>query len=97
MRKRCYDLYDKTNAWDTITALARVVSTAITPQLESEGSAGDRVILQAIKQFLALLDVDMAIYKAVNRGNNHSVIDNCWTAQRGARELLEVSGCRRIQ
>ena len=92
MRKRCYDLYDKTNAWDTITALTRAVTTAITPQLENEASPDDRVILQAIRRFLRLLDVDMAIYKAVNRGQNHSVIANCWTAQQDARELLELLG-----
>ena len=89
MRKRCYDLYEKTNAWDTISALARAVSAAITLQLENESGDGDRVILRAIIQFLGLLDVDIAIYQAVNRGNNHGAIKNCWVAQGKARELLE--------
>ena len=93
MRKRCYDLYDKTNAWDTISALTRAVTTAITPQLENEASADDRVILQAIRRFLRLLDVDMAIYKAVNRGQNHSVIANCWTAQQDSQGTAGVAGC----
>ena len=53
MRERCYDLYDKTNAWDTITALAQVVSEAITPQVRGAASAGDVIILEAISGFLS--------------------------------------------
>ena len=90
MRERCYDLYDKTNAWDTITALAQVVSEAITPQVKGEASAGDVIILEAISRFLSLLDVDMAIYKAVNRGHTRSVIDNCSAAQPKAQELVDL-------
>ena len=90
MRERCYDLYDKTNAWDTITALAQVVSAAIGPQVRGEAGPGDAIILDAISRFLALLDVDMAIYKAVNRGHTRSVIDNCSAAQPKAQELEDL-------
>ena len=35
---------------------------------------------------------DMAIFQRMNRGNNHSVIDNCWPRS-GSRELLELLEC----
>jgi hypothetical protein len=51
LRKRCYDLYEMTNAWDTISALAATISMAIAAQAKNEAATGDQVLRQAIIQF----------------------------------------------
>ena len=90
LRKRCYDLYEMTNAWDTISALAATISMAIAAQPKNEAPTGDRVLRQAIIQFLSLLEPDMAIFQGLNRGNNHSVMESSRTSRELAQELLKV-------
>lgn len=99
MRESCWDLYDNTNAWDTIYALAAAVSMAISSQLKKGTAGADRVLLEAISQSLSLLQDDIAIFQGLNQGSNHSVIRNSSAAQRKAQGLLatldpDVSGTR---
>jgi hypothetical protein len=90
LRRRCYDLYEMTNAWDTIFVLAAEISEAINSQLEKKATAGDRMLLRAIRLFLDLLKPDMAVFQGLNRGSNHSTIENSGVTQDQARELIDV-------
>jgi hypothetical protein len=90
LRERSYDLYENTNAWDTISALSHAAGRAITSQLEGYPAGIDSIILQAIRILLDLLDDDIAIFQGLNRGNNHSVCTKCEAAQRKTQELLHV-------
>ncbi len=86
LRMRCYDLYEKTNAWDTIEALATAISMEIGSRLPT--ATGDQVLLQVIRGFLNLIHPDMELYQALNRGSNHSVLDSTREAREVVQEIL---------
>ena len=90
LRKRCYDLYENTNAWDTISALANATSAKIAQYLDGHPPAGNQVLLRAIKEFLCLLDDDIAAFQAINRGTNHHVITSTGEALKKAQKILEI-------
>jgi hypothetical protein len=88
LRKRCYELYDKTNAWDTTTALAWAISQEITAHGEETGAAP--MLLQAMLGFLELIKADMASFQGLNRGSNHSVTDNTKAAGEQTGKLIAL-------
>lgn len=91
VRKRCYDLYDITNAWSTIRALAEAASKVIEDlQDDAALTEPDRLLLCIVGKFLVLLREDITVYQGINRGSNHEVIKGLEGALKTVQEVLAM-------
>ena len=90
VRKRCYDLYDITNAWSTIAALAEAASKVMDNLQDDALTEPDRLLLRIVGKFLLLLREDIAVYQGINRGSNHEVIIGLEGALKTVQEVLAI-------
>jgi hypothetical protein len=90
VRKRCYDLYDITNAWTTIAALAEATSKAIDNLQDDALTEPDHLLLRIVGKFLLLLREDITVYQGINRGGNHEVIIGLEGALKTVQEVLAI-------